>query len=219
MLLCEGQHDSQFFTNLIDTRGLPKFEVCSVNYVLGGTTGTGGGNSRFTEALDALPALPGFDRVQKILLVADNDANPAIEFQNVSAAIAATAPIIGPPTSRLVAPATPLTKAGANPTIVVMMLPWTGLPGSLSTMCVIAARNAAPAIACCVDALAVCTGADKWTLAQRAKMQLHAIIASSHQTKPHLSPAYVWSERTNLVPLSDHIFDQIDTFLRGFPTF
>ena len=217
VLLCEGMHDSEFFRNLISSRNLPDFEICSVNYVLGASTNSGGGNTRFTEALDALPALPGFEGVQKILVVADNDQNPNNEFQRIVGAINATAPIIGPPASKFTAPGAPQTKAGKNPEIVVLMLPWTGVLGSLSTMCLQAAQNAAPKIAKCVDQLASCAGADNWPQNKLAKMKLHTIIASSHQQKPNLSPAYVWSENTNLVPLGDTIFDQVAAFLQGFP--
>lgn len=214
VLLCEGQHDSQFFTHLIRVRNLPRFEVCSVNYVLGVSRG---GNTKFTEALDELPAIPGFQNVQKILIVADNDLNPTTAFTDVVTAITATAPIIGPPASRYVAPGAPLTKVGANPAVVVMMIPNIGIPGSLTTMCLIAAVNAAPAIAGCVDALATCTAADTWPSTALAKMKLRAIIASSHRPKPELSPAYVWSETTNLVPLLDGVFDDVAAFLTNFP--
>lgn len=180
---------------------------------------TRGGNSKFTEALDELAAIPGFQNVQKVLVVADNDLDPAAAFNDIAAAISATAPIIGPPASRYIPPGAPLTKAGANPAIIVMMIPWTGMAGSLSTMCLAAAANAAPAIAVCVNALATCTAADKWPLTTLAKMKLRALIASAHRAKPELSPAYVWSEGTNLVPLTDGVFDQVATFLSGFPAF
>jgi hypothetical protein len=216
VLLCEGQHDSQFFTHLINVRHLPKFEVCSVNYVLGSTRG---GNTKFTEALDELPAIPGFENVEKVLIVADNDLDPVAAFNGIVTAITTTSPIIGPPASRYVAPPAPLTKAGASPSVVVMMLPWTGMAGSLSTMCLAAAMNAAPAIAACVNALASCTTADTWPATTLAKMKLRALIASSHRAKPELSPAYVWSEGTNLVPLSDNVFDQVAGFMSTFPAF
>jgi hypothetical protein len=214
VLLCEGQHDSEFFTHLIQSRNLPRFEICSVSYVLGTSRG---GNTRFTDALDELPAIPGFQNVQKVLIVADNDLDPTAEFNRVTASIAATAPIIGPPAGRYVAPTAPLTKVGANPAIVILMMPWTGVIGSLHTMCVTAAANAAPMIASCVDNLAVCTAANAWPITTLAKMKLRAMIASSHRPKPDLSPAYVWSEGTNLVPLSDGVFDQVAGFLAGFP--
>jgi hypothetical protein len=214
VLLCEGQHDCQFFSHLITSRGLPRFDVCSVNYVLGSSRG---GNTRFTEALDELPAVPGFQNVQKVLIVTDNDLDPVVAFNEVTAAISLTASIIGPPASRYMAPIAPLVKAGANPEIIVMMMPWTGMIGSLSTMCLAAAENKAPDITVCVNALATCTAADSWPITTLAKMKLRAIIASSYRAKPELSPAYVWSERTDLVPLSDSVFDQVASFLASFP--
>lgn len=216
VLLCEGQHDSQFFTHLITSRNLPRFEVCSVNYVLGDTRG---GNTKFTEALDELPAIPGFQNVQKVLIVADNDLDPVAAFDEIKVAIDATTTIIGPPASRYIAPAAPLTKVGVNPAVVVMMIPWTGTIGSLSTMCLTAAENAAPTIAGCVNALATCAAADVWPVTTLAKMKLRALIASAHRAKPELSPAYVWSEGTNLVPLTDSVFNQVAAFLAGFPAF
>lgn len=215
VILCEGVHDSQFFTHVTSEPGCPSFDICSVNYVLGTVHG---GNTRFTEALDELPSIPGFEKVTKILIVADNDLDPVVAFDRISADITATAPILGPPASRFVAPAVPLVKAGTNPEIVVLMLPWTGMKGSLSTMCALAARNAAPAMATCVDAFATCTGAGQWSITTLAKMQLRALIASAPMAKPDLSPAYVWSKNTNLVPLSDPVFDQVKGFLRSFPT-
>jgi hypothetical protein len=214
VLLCEGQHDSQFFTHLIRVRNLPKFEVCSVNYVLGESHG---GNTKFTEALDELPAIPGFEKVQKVLVVADNDLEPTRSFNDVVAAIAATEPIIGPPASRFVAPPVPLTKAGENPAVVVLMMPWTNVQGSLSTMCATAAMNAAPLVARCVNAFANCTGAAGWPMTTLAKMKLRSLIAARHKAQPDISPAYVWSKGTDLVPLTDATFNQVANFLSAFP--
>jgi hypothetical protein len=218
VLLCEGKHDSEFFEHLIASRNIPAdFEVCSVSYALGTSSATGGGNTRYTEALDALVVLPGFDKVTTILLVVDCDVNHTVEFSRVVDAINATAPIFGPPASRFVAPSSPGVKAGVSPGLVVMMMPPNGPIGSLSSMCWAAARNATP-LAPCIDALATCTGADRWSESKLAKMRLHSLIASTHERKPNLGPAYVWSENTNLVPLSDPVFDDVETFLRNFST-
>jgi hypothetical protein len=213
IILCEGIHDAEFFRHLIQLNGFQDFQICSVEYVLGEKHG---GNTKFTDALDELVALPGFDGLEKILLVSDNDLDPTQSFQGIAAAIQATAPIIGPPPRRLIAPAVPLVKVGADPAIIVMMLPWTGQVGSLTTMCLTAATNAQPTNANCVDDLAICTHADMWPVTTLAKMKLRALFASTHRAAPDISPAYVWSRGTNLVPLSDPIFDQVETFLQGF---
>ena len=195
------------------------FEIVSVSYALGVSTTTGGGNTRFTEALDAIVAVPGFEKVSKVLVVADCDDNPVGEFQRVFAEINAAAAIIGPPPSRFIAPAAPNTKAGANPAVAIMMMPPNYSPGSLSTMCWTAARNANPAYVACVDAFAACTGANGWPPNKFAKMQIHSLIAGTYRSKPNLSPAYVWDERPDprLVPLTDPVFDDVEAFLRNFP--
>ena len=97
--------------------------------LLGSPTSTGGGNTRFTEALDALAATPGFEKVQKILVVADNDVDPLAEFQKIVAAVNATAPIMGPPATKLSAAAAPLEKSNSNPQVVILMLPVDFSPG------------------------------------------------------------------------------------------
>lgn len=222
VLLCEGQHDSEFFTHLIGIHGLPKFEVCSVNYVMNGNHG---GNSRFRDALDALVAKPGFQQVQKILIAADSDfpappgASPRNSFTDVVAQIDSTAPIIGPPRSKFAAPAAPLQKAGSNPSVVVLMVPWPGTPGNLDTMCLTAARNHSnSAFVSCVDSFSQCVGADQWASeSARTKMKLRCHLSASWKDDPAISPTYVWSKNTNLVPLTDPVFSSIVGFLRDFP--
>jgi hypothetical protein len=217
VLLCEGQHDSQFFTYLLQAHpSLPAFEISSVDYVLGSRQG---GNTRFTEALDELPSIAGFDQVDRILIVADNDINPAVEFAHIVAQINATAPIIGPPAGRFVAPPTEQVRSSGTPSIVVLMLPWTSIPGNLDTMCLRATLNQAGiSFENCVDAFAKCTGADKWPLTALAKMKLRSSLSSLWQGNPYISPAYVWSRNTNLVPLTDPIFNQVVNFVKNFPS-
>jgi hypothetical protein len=98
------------------------------------------------------------------------------------------------------------------------MLPRTGIDGSLDTMCLTAAKNHAPAISRCVDTFTQCAHSDAWPLTTLAKMKLRSIFSVSWEDDPNISPAYVWSENTNLVPLTDHVFSDVVTFLRGFPT-
>lgn len=217
VLLCEGQHDSQFFTHLImQNPGLPAFVISSVSYVLGAAHG---GNTRFTQALDELPAIPGFDLVERILIVADNDLDPVASFSALANQINATAPFKGPPAGRFLAPTAPQIKSTGTPPIVVLMLPWTNVVGNLDTLCLEAAMaNALAPIPACVDEFARCTGADQWSPTALAKMKLRSFLSASWQANPYISPAYVWSMRTNLVPLNTPSFAPIINFLRQFPT-
>ena len=213
VLLCEGQHDSQFFSYLITHYNLPKFEICSVNFVLGENHG---GDTRFTEALDELPSIPGFERVERVLIVADNDLAPDDAFNRVVKSINATADILGPPASRFSAPPAPRQIIGESPKVAVLMMPATGINGSLSTICWTAANNAAGSNSACVDEFAQCTGANAWPITKLAKMKLRALISGTHQKQPDLSVAYVWSKGTNIVPLSDPVFYDVRDFLINF---
>ena len=216
VLLCEGMHDVQFFSHLILQRNLPSFEILSCGHVVDAPRD---GISHLTEALDELPSIPGFQNLRAILIVADNDSDPAVAFARVTTMINATAEILGPTNRRYIAPLVPLTKAGTNPVIVVMMIPLTDVPGSLDTMCLTAAMNGAPTIAPCVEAFAKCAGADTWPITKLGKMKLRSLISAGYRDNPYLQPAWVWRDGTSLVPLPDHVFDNIASFLSNFPTF
>jgi len=214
VLLCEGMHDAQFFKHLIDVRNLPSFLVASCGFIAGAPPGRDG-IDHLTKALDALVAIPGFPQLEAILIVADNDSDPAAAFNKVRQLIGATADI--KPQRRYAIPNAPLTKSGLQPTMVVMMHPWTGVPGALDTLCLTAASNKEPAKSVCVDIFAKCAQSDKWPPTKVAKMKLRSLLSATYESDPYISPAWVWRDGTSLVPLHDSVFDQIATFMQGFP--
>jgi hypothetical protein len=214
LLLCEGAHDWQFFSQLVQTRGLPSFQITSCGNVAGAKHGRDG-IDYLTAALDALPALPHFPQLEAILIVADNDGNPQGAFKKVQDLIAAAAEIS--PGQRYAVPPTELARNGARPVMVVMMLPWTNVNGALDSLLYISAANKRPAVARCVDAFAKCTKSDVWPMTKLAKMKLRSLMSAAHHADPYLAPAWVWSEGTDLVPINDPVFNQIEAFLRNFP--
>jgi hypothetical protein len=215
LLLCEGMHDVQFFRHFGPARGLPLFDSASCGFVAGHTSGRDGVD-HLTGALDALPAIPNFNGLESILIVADNDGDPILAFQKVRRLIEATADIR--PGHRYVAPASPQISVGTAPLITVLMLPWTATVGALDTLCLGAARNREPAIAACGDNFATCIDPVGWTATKVDKMKLRAHISAAYSSDPYISPAWVWRDGTDLVPLHDVVFDQIETFLRAFLT-
>jgi hypothetical protein len=100
-----------------------------------------------------------------------------------------------------------------------MMLPWTGVHGALDTLCFTSAANKRDTIAAAVNCFAATTGAAAWPAPKDSKMKLRSLTSAAHQDDPYLSPAWVWSDGTDLVPLNDPAFNQIVDFLRDFPTF
>src|SRR5690349_16232863 len=117
VIICEGKADVAFFEHLISERGLPEFQVLPAN-----------GNSRYEDTLVALSAAAGFGGISGILLVGDNDLNPAAAFQNVRTQV-----------QRAGGYGTPLNPGEAAesagfPDVVVMMVPWHGSVGCLETL-------------------------------------------------------------------------------------
>lgn len=219
LLLCEGMHDAQFFENLAEDRGFPgKFQIASCGYVGGSPPGRDG-ITHLTNALNALPGLPNFHRLEAVLITADNDSDPKQAFANVLDLIGKTADIV--PGRRYVVPPSELTKVGLNPALAVMMVPWKGMVGALDTLCHQSAATRRPAIAAEVAAFANRVGVDAvhgWPITKAHKMMLRSLLSAAHMDDPYISPAWVWKDGTDLVPIGDTAFDQIAKFLRDFPT-
>jgi hypothetical protein len=209
-------HDAEFFTHLIRDRRLPDFRVTSAGYVARAPSGREG-VGYLTPALDALPAIPNFQSLKGILIAADNDSDPSATFADVQRAIRATADMS--PGVRYEAPQNPLSKAGSNPAIVIMMVPWIAIPGALESLCLRSAIAKRPQLSQPVDDFAQACGVNAnngWPIVKEQKMRLRALISAAHRDNPYISPAWVWREGTDLVPLSDGSFDQIANFLAGF---
>jgi hypothetical protein len=212
LLLCEGRHDKEFFDHLLIQHNLPPFQTASFGFV-GGAPANRDGIDYLDKALNAIVGIPGFRLLQAILIVADNDDNPPAAFQKVQHLIRAAAAHPYP------VPTAELAKALGQPSIVVMMLPWTGLRGALDTLCLSSASNKRSTIATAVENFATVTGASAWPAPKDSKMKLRSLLSAAHQEDPYLSPAWVWREGTDLVPLNDPVFDQIVDFLRNFSAF
>jgi hypothetical protein len=206
-------HDVECLDNLRQVRGIASFQVASCGFVAGAPPGRDG-ISYLTEALNAIRSVPNFARLKGILIVADNDANPTDAFLNVQNLINASKDIS--PGIRFVAPTTELVSAAGNPAITVLMLPWTRTPGALDTLCLAAASSKEPQIARCVNAFEACLNPTGWDPQKIAKMKLRTHISAAYPTDPYIAPAWVWRDQTDLVPLNDPCFDQIDAFLRSY---
>lgn len=213
LLLCEGKHDKAFFDGLKRTRNLPDFQCEDFGTVSGAKSS---GIGELKKALDALPALVGFQSLKRILIAADNDTTPSDSVRRVHQLIEATQSF--GEGRRYEIAQTPLTDTedSADPKIIILMLPWKDMPGALECLCYEAGKRARPNEAGCVEQFAECAGVTSWTTPTKiSKMKLHSLIAVTYQKNPGLSPAYLWSDMPEAVPLSDKSFDQIADFLRS----
>ena len=101
--------------------------------------------------------------------------------------------------------------------MAVMLIPGTDRCGALETLCLDVARQAAPTLAACVDAFAVCADVVSWQSENRRdKMRFRSLIAAGYEANPEISPTRFWSEGPGhkLIPLDNAEFDPISTFLR-----
>jgi hypothetical protein len=209
-------HDAEFFCELIKERGLPHFEVASCGYAKE-IKRERDGIDHLPGALDAITTLTGFPEVEGILIAADNDSDGNAVFAKVTGYINEAFVSPGVP---YVAPPAPLVKGPGSPPVVVLMLPWVGVPGALDTLCLAAASTKRPALAAPVQDFATAANVDEahgWKVTKRDKMKLRSLLSAAHAADPYISPAWVWSDGTDLVPVTDIAFDQIAEFLKDFP--
>lgn len=211
LFLCEGPHDKAFLEHLREKRGLPSFQCEAFGDVAGADNN---GIDMLTQALDALPALTGFESIKRILIVADNDTSPSDSFKKVCDLIGSAGPLGNG--AQYGVPQRPQTYAGTGPEIIVLMLPWTDEPGALETLCYQASMNACPKETGCVEEFAKCSNIESWESPTKiAKMKLHSLIAVFHKRNPGLTPRRVWDDIPKAVPLEDTVFDNIANFLQG----
>lgn len=213
IVIVEGDSDCAFVRALVCKRGLNDFQVIAPSEV----SQNAGGRSGFTRILNYLPILPGFDKVDAILLISDNDDSPDSSFSEVVEAIQ-RAEAFGEPLRKYPVPSQSRKKAsGANPTIIVYMVPGSGLPGNLETWCLEAAKQAHGRLIGCVEGLADCADINGWSVTQRAKAGTRSFIAVANQQRPDLSLTKVWEKAPHLFPIDSSAFDDLAEFLRDFP--
>jgi len=198
LILCEGPSDEAFFRALVCHRKLPEF---GIRNGLDSGPDSGGGIDQFGPLLTAITTWRNVDIITDILIVADNDLSPSGSFDKVRNQIAAT--------GRYEVPISPLVKAAGSPTIQVMMIPGTGKPGNLESLCVEAAIDAHPDIAKCVDQFATCVNADGWPEINLCELKLRSLLAAAHQPNPFIGLGNTWIKDPNLIPLNHSCFDWI----------
>jgi len=169
----------------------------------------------FGTVLDGLRTYPGFfDNVKSILLVADNDEDPAISFEKVCTQIL-KAPGYGVPGQ----PMEPCKSQDSLPQITVLMIPWEGKSGCLETLCLPAMRDRLPSIKKCFDEYATCARVELSSCAQYRldKLELRILLSTHHWKNPLLSLASAWDPKIdNPIPLDHNGFENIKQFLTDF---
>ena len=204
-IVCEGFADKAFFSRLIQERGLPSFNIPFPN------DETKGGRNHFSEMLKALRASSKYSQLSAILIVSDNDNNPAASFREVREQIQIA---IGYPV-----PNTPMqvARATGQPAILVMMLPWIHTPGCLESLCRnVLAQEQGPMMEC-VEEFLRCAGVTDWgEIQKRDKAAVQCFISGSNQEDPNKSLRYLLEGRSPLIPMNVNEFNEIANALQNF---
>lgn len=213
LIVCEGSSDEAFFHALIAAGRIPAFSVRQT-----ADAGKGKGNDHFGDFLAALVNWDAFEKLQNVILVSDNDSNPAVSFNKVRAQVEGAHPDADPPIV-FEAPRRACQTAHGSPAVTIIMLPWRGRRGCLETLCLDAAREATDrsvGVMRCVEGFARCTGADGWPASKLSKMQLQAMLVGQNKRNPCVSLSNVWRDELPFIPLDHACFDDLCEFLSRF---
>ena len=215
LLLCEGPDDVAFFKAFLNERkGLPEFRIkySSLN------AGEPGGNSKFGFFLKGWGPKYGkkiFQEFQEILIISDNDDNPAASYSLVKQQIeeALDVKIYGKRQFSY-------KKQFNNFRVKILMIPWDEDPGNLETLCFDPAKDADAAMTDKVNRFQADVKADKWHDCRSKEMWLRSYLAAKCKDNPFVCLCDVFDKhkRLDLIPLRSKHFKKIHDELLTFAT-
>jgi uncharacterized protein DUF3226 len=217
VIVGEGAGDAMFFNHL-----------CTVNSIAGYQCLDAGGTGKFEQYLKDLPALSGFRRHCKVLvIVGDNDDSPDDKLKEVRLAVKRASTHLGRLSPPFVLPVPENSFQIAKYTtsdlrVVIMMLPFDAhenrTKGCLETLLLESAAAKNPAIAACVPAFGTCIGVQGWANGSHVdKFKLRAILAAKFPQDPNFALQYALDPAHDVIPLNHAAFDPIVDFLKGLP--
>lgn len=208
LVLCEGETDKRFLDRLIALRGIPdEFQIKFPSR----SGDNRGGRSKFGPWLSVAYENSDFEKhVRAVLIVSDNDTDPAASLDEVKESLKNSDGFPIPGAAREVA------RKEKYPAVVILMIPH-DIQGGLETLCVTAAYTKWPQLQQPVETFAASTPAANWTPGKQSKMKLQSIIATSCAPRPDAGFSGHWWEKDEYhVPLDHAQFDDIANFLSNF---
>ncbi len=208
-VLAEGVEDAAVIRALIDKRNLRPFDV-SPTIDLGAQQG----NTAFENAISVCEPLTGFLGVSEVVLISDNDSDPAASFAAISAQVG-RARQSGALNRGWGSPQAPTVKAAGDPSLSVWMWPSEGGVGCLETLLWQVVSRRYPAEAQCVEDACVCSGAINWSVSKLDKARIRCFISLKCRKNPAATLATLWRDHPELIPLDEFEFDRVADFLNG----
>jgi hypothetical protein len=205
LIVGEGPSDAAFCRHLCEVRSIMGFQFEYAD-----------GKTNYERYLNGLQARTGFDNLEAILIVADNDETPDDSFRNVRVQLRK---------ARLPYPDRTLTIARRSANVLavaVMMIPFDGTQlfhGCLETLLLEAAGTRLGRESKCLDGYCDCIDTTRWARTSLDKMRLRCMLAAAWPDDPNISLQWALNPKKNLIPLDHACFNQIVEILRDFEGF
>jgi hypothetical protein len=197
LLLCEGPGDQRFFERLFETHNIGQDFSIRFPHREGKWNG---GRSAFGNDLKLISVGQSFiDEVKAILIISDNDSDPAKSFAEVQAELQ-KAGFGVPPAERIIS-----RKAG-YPHVVALMLP-IGKLGNLETLCLEAAHSKW-GLKAELDTFVASSPAKDWSQGKQSKMRIQTMLAATNSNQPDCGFTGHWKQPAEFqIPLDHPCFN------------
>ncbi len=224
LILGEGESDKLVFENIVRDLGLTDFQVEFPRLKKEETGGIG----RFAFYLALLStSQTAVSKLKAILLVPDNDDNPDKSFKAIQKIVQNANKQIPKFTStpKLYAipkkPLEPAVSPDGAPTLVVMMLPWTGEKGALETLCLPAFYRKWKKVWIDMegdlDHFVNASPSAGWKTTGQSKTRIQCAIAATCEKDPNTPLAKLFKRPKKYHFSTKHpTFNRIRKFLRNF---
>lgn len=201
LIACEGYGDLRLIDELLKHHHIANCNVGCPSRDFGHDLGG------FVKAIRALLDIRG-KVLRGILVVIDADESPAAAFTAACNALAG---------GGFPVPAKAFNVEELNPRVGVYVMPGNGRDGTLEHLLLDAAYANNVKAEDCVDKFLGCIGKpDKITANQDAKMRMSSLVGATCQENPWSSPAWIWKDKRNPVPINSPCFDPLVDLLKRF---
>lgn len=195
-LICEGPADAYLVRRVLERENLNGFSINGVQ-----------GYQHFAKRVTGLRASSDWPKLKRLVIIGDNDLEPASRWQNACAALTGEG---------LLSPEKHGDIADGLPSTGIFMMPRGNAVGALETLLVEAIFQARGELVACLQQLDECpaTDCDTWDEVKRAKMQFQTAISITCRDDPSAGAAHIWSKIHNPIPATSPVFDELAGFLR-----
>ncbi len=149
------------------------------------------------------------ENVKAVLIISDNDDDPALSFTEIQDGLRAAGGFGVPEQERIVV------QQPGYPAILIFMIP-PGEHGNLETLCLPAAYQKWP-FKEALDVYVRATPASDWRLGKQSKMRMQALLAAICKKQPDTTFNWHWQlPEKYRVPVTDPCFNDVVGFLNDF---